>query len=83
MTADIKLLISKRPELEIVDYFNAIERHLHAEIQVKDSVSSPVILISSGNLSRLYAFVLLNLSQLRNNTLYTRKHISFGSVVYN
>jgi hypothetical protein len=34
------------PELEIVDYFNAIERHLHGEIQVNYSVSSPVIFIS-------------------------------------
>lgn len=35
MTANINLLISKMPELEIVDYFNAIERHLYGEIQKK------------------------------------------------
>ncbi|KAJ6868586.1 protein DENND6A isoform X1 [Populus alba x Populus x berolinensis] len=35
MKADIKLLISKMPELEIVDYFNAIERHLLGEIQME------------------------------------------------
>lgn len=82
MKADIKLLISKMPELEIVDYFNAIERHLLGEIQVNYSVSSPVIFISWGNMSRLYAFVLLNLSQFCNNTFYACKHLSFGFVVY-
>ncbi|KAB5524749.1 hypothetical protein DKX38_022498 [Salix brachista] len=37
MTANINLLISKMPELEIVDYFNAIERHLYGEIQMEKS----------------------------------------------
>lgn len=34
MKTDIHLLITKMPELEIVDCFNAIERHLLGEMQV-------------------------------------------------
>lgn len=34
MRADIQLLISRMSELEIVDSFNAIERHLSEELQV-------------------------------------------------
>lgn len=34
MKTDIHHLISKMPELEVVDCFNAIERHLLGEIQV-------------------------------------------------
>ena len=40
MKADIQLLISKMSELEIVDSFNSIERHLQGEILVNCSVSS-------------------------------------------
>lgn len=34
MKTDIHLLITKVPELEIVDCFDAIERHLLGEMQV-------------------------------------------------
>lgn len=34
MNTDIQQLISKMTELEIVDSFNAIERHLLREVQV-------------------------------------------------
>lgn len=37
MNADIHQLISKMPEIEIVDSFNAIERHLLGEIQLQHS----------------------------------------------
>ncbi|KAJ7956589.1 Protein DENND6A [Quillaja saponaria] len=37
MKTDIQLLITKMSELEIVDSFNAIERHLHREIQLQES----------------------------------------------
>lgn len=32
--ADVHLLISKMPEIEVVDLFNAIERHILQEIKV-------------------------------------------------
>lgn len=34
MSADVPRLVSKLPELEVVDLFNAIERHLLKEIEV-------------------------------------------------
>ncbi|XP_039059403.1 uncharacterized protein LOC120203118 [Hibiscus syriacus] len=37
MNTDIHLLKSRMPELEIVDSFNAIERHLLGEIQLQQS----------------------------------------------
>lgn len=37
LNCNIQKLISKMSELEIVDSFNAIERHLLAEIQVQFS----------------------------------------------
>lgn len=37
MNTDIRLLISKMSELEIVDSFNAIERHLLGEIQLQQA----------------------------------------------
>ncbi|MFQ6632740.1 hypothetical protein Gotur_010766 [Gossypium turneri] len=37
MKTDIHLLITKMPELEIVDCFNAIERHLLGEMQLQQS----------------------------------------------
>lgn len=37
MKADIHQIIAKMPELEIVDSFNAIERHILAELQLQQS----------------------------------------------
>lgn len=34
MNADVPRLMSKMPELEVVDLFNAIERHLLREMEV-------------------------------------------------
>ena len=34
INADVPRLISKMPELEVVDLFNAIERHLLREMEV-------------------------------------------------
>lgn len=34
MNTDIQLVVSKLSELEVVDCFNAIERHLTEELQV-------------------------------------------------
>lgn len=38
LNTDINKLISTMSEVEIVDSFNAIERHLLAEIQVSSSI---------------------------------------------
>ncbi|KAG6589559.1 Protein DENND6A, partial [Cucurbita argyrosperma subsp. sororia] len=37
MSADVPRLVSKLPELEVVDLFNAIERHLLKEIELQES----------------------------------------------
>ncbi|KAJ4821931.1 hypothetical protein Tsubulata_041966 [Turnera subulata] len=37
MNTDIQLFLTKMPELEIIDSFNALERHLHGEIQLQQS----------------------------------------------
>ncbi|WCJ22000.1 Protein DENND6A [Euphorbia peplus] len=47
MKTDIQLFLSKMSELEVVDSFNAIERHLNGEIQLQESgkasAESPLI----------------------------------------
>lgn len=43
MNTDIRHFISKMTEIEIVDSFNAIERHLRGEIQVE--FSCPYVLL--------------------------------------
>jgi hypothetical protein len=81
MKADIQLLMSRMSELEIVDSFNSIERHLHGEILVNCSVSSKIFISNNRTSKTSMPLAFFNLLQLCNNC-YACKHLSEGGVFW-